>query len=25
MPDPRNPVRRLKVLDRQAIDAEVMR
>lgn len=25
MPDPRNPVRRLKVLDRQAIDAEMMR
>ncbi|WP_318764620.1 MULTISPECIES: ABC transporter ATP-binding protein [Agrobacterium] len=25
MPDPRNPVRRLKVLDRQAIDAEVLR
>ncbi|KRA67526.1 ABC transporter ATP-binding protein [Agrobacterium sp. LC34] len=25
MPNPRNPVRRLKVLDRQAIDAEVMR
>ncbi|WP_174021771.1 ABC transporter ATP-binding protein [Agrobacterium fabrum] len=25
MPDPRNPVRRLKVLDRHAIDAEVLR
>ncbi|MDH6296574.1 ABC transporter ATP-binding protein [Agrobacterium fabrum] len=25
MPDPRNPVRRLKVLDRQTIDAEVLR